>query len=95
MSRWSLPLVGGMAVALGAAGAVTGVSGSSGPAGSRSGEARAAIPRAANPSQSPIVRTRGDECPTGSGTYCSDTSPVCCMIRSEWVCKKRLSDCTE
>jgi hypothetical protein len=29
---------------------------------------------------------RGDECPIGSGAYCSDSSPYCFMCRGEYAC---------
>jgi len=29
---------------------------------------------------------RGDECPVGSGAYCSDESPHCFMCRGEYAC---------
>jgi hypothetical protein len=29
---------------------------------------------------------RGDECPVGSGAYCSDESPYCFMCRGEYAC---------
>lgn len=28
----------------------------------------------------------GDECPIGSGAYCSDTSPYCFLCRGEYAC---------
>ncbi|MBD1547602.1 hypothetical protein [Roseibium aggregatum] len=29
---------------------------------------------------------RGDECPVGSGAYCSDESPYCFLCRGEYAC---------
>lgn len=29
---------------------------------------------------------RGDECPVGSGAYCSDESPYCFMCKGEYAC---------
>ena len=38
---------------------------------------------------------KGAECPTGSGSYCSDKVPVCCLIKGEYLCHKSLADCKE
>ena len=29
---------------------------------------------------------RGDECPVGSGSYCSDESPYCFMCKGDYAC---------
>lgn len=29
---------------------------------------------------------RGDECPVGSGSYCSDESPYCFMCKGDYTC---------
>ncbi|MBI5605517.1 MAG: hypothetical protein HY879_19475 [Deltaproteobacteria bacterium] len=39
-----------------------------------------------------LAKAKGQECPTGSGKYCSVHTPVCCMIKGEWKCKKTLAD---
>jgi hypothetical protein len=34
----------------------------------------------------PREMARGDECPVGSGAYCSDESPHCFLCRGEYAC---------
>lgn len=36
---------------------------------------------------------RGQECPTNSGSYCSDQFPVCCLIGNDYRCHASLADC--
>jgi hypothetical protein len=38
---------------------------------------------------------RGQECPTNSGSYCSDQFPVCCLIGGDYRCHASLSDCRQ
>ena len=37
----------------------------------------------------------GEEYPNRSGSYCSDESPVCCLVSGEYGCYAKREDCKE
>src|SRR5947209_8478031 len=39
--------------------------------------------------EAPTLLARGEQCPNGSGQYCPDQFPACCMIRGQWTCRAK------
>jgi hypothetical protein len=45
--------------------------------------------------EAPTLLARGEQCPNGSGKYCPDQFPACCMIRGQWTCRAKREYCRE
>ena len=79
--------------------------GSAGEVGAKSEQALPLTPIAYTPNGKPVtatktapngVRVAGAECPTGSGSYCSDELPYCCPgVSVDPYCAKDVNGCTQ